>query len=307
MFNAKSSTIACPECGQRNRAEARFCEACAARLGAEPSIASTRAPTRAPLPQATAPVPLAASTAAGGDSRFDAPRTVHSRPLPLQAQATNSGFWFKFCMAGLAVMIGFIAWSLYILTGSKAPTQLPAGQVSAEVPPPVAASVAPAGPSPVPSPLPATVAPVAPLPTTAAAAADAPPRSASPTARAPRPSSTVPPAAPRPAIDAGERPTPQRQAAARERVRPPPSEVRPADFGGWVEPSRPPAMTSSPNYQDAGPPIVAGPGPREPLPTAPPAQPAGSVATTGRQDLGPPVSAGPGPRYDYSTPGAVGR
>ncbi|MGJ7488284.1 hypothetical protein ACSFA2_23670 [Variovorax sp. LT2P21] len=291
MFNAKSSTIACPECGQRNRAEARFCEACAARLGAEPSIASTRAPTRAPLPQATAPVPLAASAATGGDSRFDAPRTVHSRPMPLQAQAANnSGFWFKFCMAGLAVMIGFIAWSLYILTGSKAPTQLPAGQVSAEAPP-VAASAAPAGPSAVPSPLPTSVAP---SPSTAAATADAPPRSTSPTARAPRPSSTVPPA-------------PPRQATARERVRPSPSEVRPADFGGWVEPSRPPAMTSSPNYQDAGPPVVAGPGPREPLATAPPAQPAGSVATTGRQDLGPPVSAGPGPRYDYSTPNAVGR
>lgn len=67
-------------------------------------------------------------------------------------------------------------------------------------------------------------------------------------------------------------------------------------------------MTSAPNYQDAGPPIVSGPGPREPLPmTSPAQQPAGSVATTGRQDLGPPVTAGPGPRYDYSTPNAVGR
>lgn len=66
-------------------------------------------------------------------------------------------------------------------------------------------------------------------------------------------------------------------------------------------------MTSAPNYQDAGPPIVPGPGPREPLPMTSPAQPAGSVATTGRQDVGPPVTAGPGPRYDYSTPNAVGR
>ncbi len=278
MSNAKSSTIACPECGQRNRAGARFCEACAARLGAEPSIASTRAPTRAPLPRATAPVPLAASAATGGDSRFDAPRTVHSRPMPLPA-SNNSGFWFKFCMAGLAVMIGFIVWSLYMLTGSKAPTQLPAAQGGAQTPP-VAASAAPASASAAPSPPPASVAPSP----RAAVAADAPRRSATPTARAP-----------------------QRQVATRERVRPPPSEVRPADFGGWVEPGRPPAMTSAPNYQDAGPPVVAGPGPREPLPMTSPAQPVGSVATTGQQDLGPPVTAGPGPRYDYSTPNATGR
>lgn len=304
MFNAKSSTIACPECGQRNRAEARFCEACAARLGAEPSIASARPPTRAPLPPPTAPVPHAPHAASGavhGDSRFDAPRTVHSRPMPLP-EASNTGFWFKFCMAGLAVMIGFIAWSLYMLTGSKAPTQLPAAQVSAETPP--VAPAAPASPSAVPSSSPPMN--VAPSPSTAATA-DAPPRSATPTARAPRPASVVPPAAPRPATEARERPTPQRQAATRERMRPPPAEVRPTDYGGWVEPSRPPAMTSAPNYQDAGPPIVAGPGPREPLATASPSQPAGSVAATGRGDLGPPVSPGPGPRYDYSTPNAVGR
>lgn len=303
MSSPKSSTIACPECGQRNRAGARFCEACAARLGAEPSIASTRAPTRAPLPPpVTAPVPppVTASGAVPGDSRFDAPRTVHSRPMPLP-EASNSGFWFKFCMAGLAVMIGFIAWSVYMLTGSKAPTQLPAGQVSADTP--AVAPVAPATQSAAPISPPAPVAP----PRAAAATTDAPPPSATPTARAPRPASTVTPAAPRPDAEARERPAPQRQAATRERVRPPPAEVRPADYGGWVEPSRPPAMTSAPNYQDAGPPVVSGPGPREPLPMTSPASPTGSVTTTGGQDLGPPVTPGPGPRYDYSTPNAVGR
>lgn len=306
MPNAKSSTIACPECGQRNRAEARFCEACAARLGAEPSIASTRPPTRAPLPQGAAAAPLGASPvasgAARGDSRFDAPRTVHSRPMPLQ-EASNTGFWFKFCMAGLAVMIGFIAWSLYMLTGSKAPTQLPAAQVGAQTTPPVPAAATGQSPAPM-GPPPANMAP---SPNTAATA-DASPSTAAPTARAPQPASTVPPAAQRPTAEARERPAPQRQAATRERVRPPPAEVRPADYGGWVEPSRPPAMTSAPNYQDAGPPIVPGPSPREPLPMTSPAQPAGSVAsTTGRQDLGPPVTVGPGPRYDYSTPNAAGR
>ena len=68
-------------------------------------------------------------------------------------------------------------------------------------------------------------------------------------------------------------------------------------------------MTSSPNYQDAGPPIVAGPGPREPLPpTAPLAQPAGSITTTGRQDLGPPGQRRPRPAlrlFDAGRRGAV--
>ena len=322
MFNAKQSTIACPECGQRNRAEARFCEACAARLGAEPSIASTRAPTRAPLPRATAPVPLAASAAsaaAGSDSRFDAPRTVHSRPLPLQAQAANnSGFWIKFCIGGLIVMIGFIAWSLYILTGSKAPTQLPTGQAGTASAP--ATSAVPPSTAAAPVVTPAAAVPAA---THAAAALSLPARPAPSVATA---TSNVPPVVER--FQATEpsaaRPAAARQAAARQRARPAPSEVQPADFGGWVEPSRPPAMTSSPNYQDAGPPVVAGPSPTagpglsptpspssgssEPFVRMRPA-PSANVrsAVNGSSDLGPPVTAGPGPHYDYSTPNAAGR
>ena len=327
MFTAKPSTITCPECGQRNRAEARFCEACAARLGAEPSIASTRAPTRPPLPSATAPAPLAASATAaakGGDSRFDAPRTVHSRPLPLQAQAANnSGFWIKFCIGGLIVMIGFIAWSLYILTGSKAPAQLPTGQAGMGSAP--TASAAPPSVAAVPAASPA-VAPAAAVPaaTHAAAALSLPARPAPSAATA---TSNLPPVVER--FQATEpsaaRPSAARQAAARQRARPAPTEVQPADFGGWVEPSRPPAMTSSPNYQDAGPPVVAGPSPTagpglspSPTPTTTSGEPfvrmrpapssaARSAVSGGAPDLGPPVAAGPGPHYDYSTPNAAGR
>ena len=320
MFTPKPSTTTCPECGKRNRAGARFCEACAARLGAEPSIASTRPPTRAPLPRATAPVPLAApasvpaSAARGADSRFDAPRTVHSRPQPLQAQAANnSGFWIKFCIGGLVVMIGFIAWSLYILTGSKAPAQFPTGQAGMAGAP--ATSAAPSNIAAVPALTPAAAAPAA---TSAAVALSPPARPAAsasvsaPTVDAPQAASDVPPAAER--VQSTEpsaaRPTPARQAAARQRARPVPRDVQPADFGGWVEPSRPPAMTSSPNYQDAGPPVVAGPSPTpsEPFVRLIPAPPsAARSAVSASPDLGPPVTAGPGPHYDYSTPNAAGR
>lgn len=261
MFRAKSSTPVCPACGQENRAAARFCVACAARLGAEPSIAPAAAPATAP-----------AAIAGHADSYFDAPRTVHSRPLPLSAApANNAGFWLKFCIAGLVVMIGFIGWSLYILTGSKAPMQLPVGSGSVAAPS-VAASPAPtASPSPAPTPAPAAVAVAAPSVAAAPAAA--------PATHPPLASWTVPPEAQRPAAATAARQAGQRLVATRERTRPAPNEVRPADFGGWVEPSRPPGMTSSPNYQDAGPPVVPGPGPRE---FAAPTQAGGNVAATGR-------------------------
>jgi len=62
--------------------------------------------------------------------------------------------------------------------------------------------------------------------------------------------------------------------------------------------------TSAPGYADAGPPVVAGPGPRDQgadellTPTA-------SYRTSARgSDLGPPTAPGPGPQYDYGSPGA---
>lgn len=268
MFNAKSSTIDCPECGKRNRAAARFCVACAARLGAEPAIVS--APAELPTP---------AAPAQRGDSRFDAPRTTHSRPLPLQSAAIDTaGFWIKLGIGGLIVMIGFIGWSLYILTGSKAPAQMPVTAPVASTPASAAVSTAPIMP----------------------AAPAAPPPQAAPIASAPVPQVPAPLAARETATRGA---APQRQATYRERLRPPPTtEVRPGDFGGWVAPTRPPAMTSAPDYQDAGPPIVTGPRPSEPFAAAAPAAPAPDPRAAGGGDLGPPVVAGPGPRYDYSTP-----
>lgn len=73
----------------------------------------------------------------------------------------------------------------------------------------------------------------------------------------------------------------------------------------WIEPSRPPGRTSEPTYQDAGPPVVAGPGPLR-TPVQPP-EVARDTASSAGPDPGPPLAPGPGPRYDFSSPGALSR
>lgn len=73
----------------------------------------------------------------------------------------------------------------------------------------------------------------------------------------------------------------------------------------WIEPSRPPGRTSDPTYQDAGPPVVAGPGPLR-TPVRPP-EVARDTASPRDPDPGPPLAPGPGPRYDFSSPGALSR
>lgn len=73
----------------------------------------------------------------------------------------------------------------------------------------------------------------------------------------------------------------------------------------WIEPSRPPGRTSDPTYQDAGPPVVAGPGPLA-TPVRPP-EVARDTASPQAPDPGPPLAPGPGPRYDFSSPGALSR
>ena len=297
MFKVRSPSVVCPACGSPNRAQAKFCAACAARLGEEPSIA--HAQQRAAAAAATVPPPH--------DTGLDAPRTNYSRPMPLHAPPSDAlGFWFKFCMTGLVVMLGFIAWAVYVLTGSKAVPQLPVGQggaapMSQSAPPLASASTAP--------------------PMAAAAAVSAPQKSVAATPTAP-PATTSPPAARvatrapdadanpdtrrRSAEAAQQRPAGSQWQASRERSRPPvrneEEETAAPVSGAWVMPSRPPAVTSSPQFRDAGPPIVPGPGPA-PAPREPyvasqdaPATPAG--------DLGPPIAVGPGPRYDYSTPSA---
>ncbi|WP_219215706.1 zinc ribbon domain-containing protein [Variovorax boronicumulans] len=272
MFNTTSSTTVCAACGRKNPANARFCVACDARLGAEPSIGA-----------AAAPVPP--------DGPHDASHAVPSRPAALDASAAadTGAIWVKLCIGGLVVLLGFMGWALYMLTDSKVPQQLPTGQ-SAAVP------EVPAIPSPPASP------PASPPP---------------PVATAPAPSPSPPPAA-RPAT-AGAAVAPsdvfpytpptaaQQRRAARARSRPAPVDaVAPggeASAGAWVEPSRPPAVTSSPTYRDDGPPIVPGPGPAVGDATVP----AGVRGTARPADPGPPVVDGPGPHYDFSTPGARGR
>lgn len=243
MSRVKSPLVVCPECGTTNTADARFCVRCAARLGAEPSIVAP-SPNAPPRPTISGAIP--------------------SRPVPLPAQrADTTAFWVRLGLGGLLLMIGFVCWSVYILTDVKTVPQMPTGQgggMSGVVLAPVIAVPAPAS-----------------LPSAAVPSATAPVAAAPATAR----------------------PRATNRAVGRA------ADENAAATGGWVEPSRPPAMTSSPAYQDAGPPIVRGPEPREtaPVPVTVPSQAQGGSAA----DLGPPVVDGPGPRYDYSRSGGAGR
>ena len=280
MSSAKPATIICAECGEENRATARFCTACAARLGAEPSAAGGAASNPMPLRQ---------------ESRRDALGASPSRPIPLTPPAADSAtFLFKFCIAGLVVLIGFIGWALYMLTASRAVPAAPASQSAASsaepatIVPPVAASEA------------------VPTPSQGLATQGAPTRAApgAPPVRAAAPAESYE------TFPEIRRPAPVRRQATRDRA-PRAGEAAPevATSDNWTEPMRPPASTSSPLYQDPGPPIVPGPGPRESALSTLPSVPvrSGGAAIGRSADPGPPIAEGPGPHYDYSTPGAAGR
>ena len=286
MSRVTSSVSICPECGTPNPASARFCASCAARLGAEPSIVA---------PRLSAPSRLAASGA------------IPSRPSPLPApHANTTAFWVKLGIGGLLLMIGFIGWSVYVLTDVKVVTQMPTGQggnAGATVSAPAAAPAAPSAA--------ATTVPPA---QTAAPVVSAPPAG-------PAPSAAMQ-ANPDPPTDAGDLQrriealekqlagqrsrAASRAAAARAAEEPATGSSGAAATGGWVAPSRAPAMTSSPGYRDAGPPVVRGPEPTVPTVPTEVARPAPS-AVMPAPDLGPPVVDGPGPRYDFSRSGGTGR
>lgn len=277
MFKARSSSsIACPSCGKRNDPREKFCVACASRLGQEPVIA----PGQRPPPQRAANA--AAATSPSDDSRFDAPRTVHSRSLPLQPPSSGAlGFWFKFGVGGLVLLIGFIGWALYMTTHRSVVPTLPPAAVAPEAAPPEPVAAMPAAPTSPPS--------------------QSPPSPPAATEVTRRPPDTRRVALPAPQSAPART---QRQVAS-ERSRPAvrnDDEVRAqSDTGAWVMPSRPPAVTSSPQFRDAGPPIVAGPRPGD-------AAASSSQASSGAgPDAGPPTAVGPGPLYDYSTPGATRR
>lgn len=263
MLSNRSSTTVCQECGKRNAGSARFCSACAARLGAEPSIGAG-----------------AGAGALPPDSRPD------SRPGALQAPAADTGaFWVKLCIGALVVLLGVIGWALYMVTGSKVPAPLPAGAGTAApeaiAPPPPPAATAPPPPPPPPV---ATAPPAAPPSAT-------PPPAPRVAAEAVPPSDVFPYKAPA---------AQQRRSA---RLRPAPAEADStageAPSGAWVMPSRPPAVTSSPGYRDEGPPIVPGPGPSVSDPatagTAPSASDPGPPAALGpgpRYDFSTPGARG---------------
>lgn len=296
MSRVTSSVSICPECGTPNPASARFCASCAARLGAEPSIVAPRLST---------PSRLAASGA------------IPSRPAPLPPpHANTTAFWVKLGIGGLLLMIGFIGWSVYVLTDVKVVTQVPTGQGGSAGATVTAPATAPATPS---------EAPLRPLAPSAAATTVSPAQSAAPIASAPS-AGPAPSAAmqtnPDPPTDAGDLQrriealekqlagqrsrAASRAAAARAAEEPATGSSGAAATGGWVAPSRAPAMTSSPGYRDAGPPVVRGPEPTVPTVPTEVARPAPS-AVMPAPDLGPPVVEGPGPRYDFSRSGGTGR
>lgn len=257
MFNANPSTTVCAACGRKNRASARFCVACDARLGAEPSIASAAPPSSARPPQVLHEPLL--------DGPLDSPRTVPARPAGPGPRDVDTGSpWVKLGLGGLVLVLGLAAWALYV-KGNEAVHPVPAAQRTTA---PEAAAVA--------------------APPAVRSDADTPANAPVPAAVPDRPPARAAAAAP---------PRPARQAPPG-----PQAEVRARPSGAWVEPSRPPAMTSSPGYRDAGPPIVT-----EAAPTVSDGAPAASGGSARPADPGPPVVDGPGPRYDFSTPGARAR
>lgn len=302
----------CPQCGHRNRDGALICSHCSARLGAEPTastsfgaLGAARAAPVSPLddlrvePDAA---PLHRATRDTPDRRASRERRERG-----EGGDARTG-WIVAALSFFGVLA---AAGAYWWTTEQGPTQTPvrdaaAGAPAAPAPAPVADAATP--PAPVaqmppasppapaidPSPVPAPARPSAPVPTSrVATAAPAVPRA-------------EPEAQRRPAVPERPRRAPAGEGAATpSRLAPPTPDTEAAP---WAPPGREATNTSAPNYSDAGPPVVAGPGPRYQTmrPTAAdPNAPAVPAVVGG--DPGPPRAAGPGPRYDYGSPGARAR
>ena len=287
--------LICEECGSTNRAKAKFCAACAARLRAvEPSGISAPAAVE----------PMASTSIRGAPVTQPAAVGPAQRLLP----AEMPGFWLRLIALGVALTVGFMAWYLYVTREVATPP--PRTEVAATEPakpaaviPPTSATdspVAHAKPTPTaaavaPAPQPAAVAPAAPQPA-AAPASEAPatdasqrrPRQPSVQPRAPSVETRATVRTPRPA--AGDADT---SAVSRGRSLALARELNEAEAPG--------ASGSAPQYRlgqtpsrlagDPGPPIAVGPGPRYNAPRA---------ASRFDDDPGPPVVPGPGPLYDAS-------
>jgi hypothetical protein len=298
--------ITCSHCGKINRDKAMFCLGCAARLGAEPTDASAFGA----LPAAAAP-----QREAGLDpSDAMLPGDIGVPPAPVPGP-TRTGFkmgWVGLLLLAVwgAYMVGAGRWVLQppITVRSETPEPRPAADAPAATAATAAtAALSAAGPSAAQASAGASTAVPKPDPETAKAPDTLPAPSADMSMQSLERLFGAPPDA---ATPAPRRPgAPQSPAmAAREARRP--RAQQPADVAatepGWAAPAREPANTAAPSYSDAGPPIVAGPGPG--FVSAPATQDARAPALPrGAADAGPPVGPGPGPRYDFSSPGAVPR
>ena len=314
--------VICDGCGTANRDRALFCSGCAARLHAvEPSglsaLEASEPPRSPPQREAEPSQPGAAGAAAG--------------LLP----AEKTEFWLQLVVLGTAMSVAFFAWYLYITREIPAPsprTQVEAVPSSPEktaaqgapAPSAPAAPTLPPSPTAAPSPAPMSM----PKPAPAADATPAPARAEAPARAAQDP--------------ARERADEQQRTAsveARSRVRTPgyapleqardlPSAAsqRPQGAARWNDPGPPIALGPGPRY-DPGPPVAVGPGPRSdsarapsrladdpgppvapgpgPLYTSPRLPAATSPGV--RADPGPPIAIGPGPLVDYSVRGGQPR
>jgi hypothetical protein len=323
--------IVCGICGSENRSNAKFCIGCAGRLpGFAPSGTVALKPERVPV--ASQPQPAFSQP----QPAFSA-RAPESDPSP--SGSTSTSFWLHLGLVGLTMIIGFVAWIVYVLHHGTAPwtefsrmmastpelrqsepaVKAKASESSLQVPPtalaPAAAhALAPApAPAPVPAPTPASTTPAA----TTAFAPTAPtlaPATSPATALAFAPATKAPSATYPPTRNA--RPEKRSIERARRTLRDEEADYEPAyqmptpqprvlpDPGPPIAPGPGPQYSwtrpSSPRtYDDPGPPVVAGPGPR--YETRPEVRAPSS--STGN-DPGPPIAIGPGPRYDYSTPAA---
>lgn len=305
--------IVCGICGSENRSSAKFCIGCAGRLpGFSPSGTAALKPEG--IPVSSQPQPTFSARA--------------PKPDASPSGSTVTSFWLHLGLVGLTMIIGFVAWCVYVLHHGTAPwTQFARMTASTPAPrqsepvvkarasessvPAQPTALAPAvAPAPVPAPAPASTtpaataafAPTAPTPapaispTTALAFAPAT-KAASvtyPPTRNARPEKrTVERARRIPRDEEADYEPAYQMPTPQPRVQPdpgPPIAPGPGPQYSWVRPS-------SRAYDDPGPPVVAGPGPRyesRPEVRAPSSAPS--------NDPGPPIAIGPGPRYDYSTP-----
>lgn len=303
----------CPQCGHRNRDGALICSHCSARLGAEPTAGTSFGALDAGRAAPVSPL---------DDLRVDsdaAPLHRATRDAPDRRGRRDRGERGEggdartgWIVAALSFFGVLAAAGAYWWTTDRGPTQTPVRDAESSVP----AASAPA-PVPLPAPAPAPApAPVAQTPVPPAAQTGSPAPSAAPLPAPPPPPrrvATAAPAAPRPEAEAPRRiATPERPRRSVDgegmaTSRRPAAAPAPALAGGdaWPPVGRDATNTSAPNYSDAGPPVVAGPGPRYqavPAAAADPNAPAMPAVVGG--DPGPPRAAGPGPRYDYGSPGA---